>query len=67
MKPVLTPVEFSRLIDSYTLMCIGQQSELHTLKQRVIDAYTNLYSQLPQLNDSLKGGDYDSRNDTETN
>jgi len=48
MKPMLTPIEFSRLLDDYTFKCISQDNKMYALKQQVIDAYTNLYHQLPQ-------------------
>jgi hypothetical protein len=49
MKPMLTPVEFSRLLDDYTFKSISQHTEMYAIKQRVLEAYVTLYNQLPKL------------------
>lgn len=49
MNSVLTPDEFAKVLETYTLKCIGQHSDMYAIKERLIQSYRYLYQQLPSV------------------
>lgn len=54
MMSVLTPSEFFRLLDDYTLRFLGSHPEMYELKEQIKTSYRNLYEQIPHVESTAR-------------